>query len=235
MKFMKLLIIIPANFSFILDSVFRTSYFTPIISIFFFLSTLFFFFHERMIPSSVMLAVSLITYPFFMGIFLITMFFLFMNRLLILQSKRSQKMIQFGLFFLLPFLFASIYTIIYISFGFNQPKAGFSYFFKLNPFTDLGPLNSFAILIGISYLFSSMKKNRNLLILVFATVFGFLVYYIPHVFFNLGSTYYLIKIIIYLMLFGIILEIHALHSIYLWLKKSKLSLLLTKQRMDRCV
>ncbi len=118
--------------------------------------------------------------------------------------------------------------INYISFRHDQLEAGYSHFFKLNPFTALGPFNSFAILIGIAFLFSNIRKNREILVLVFASVSGFLAYYLPHFFFNLESTYYLLKIMIYLMLFGIILEINALENIYLWFKKSKLFQLIKK-------
>lgn len=211
--FIFLLVAILAHFNFIMRTVFDDYYFPPIVSICFFLVGLFFFYRKRMVPSSLGFAVSLIVYPYFMGLFGMAMLLVFLNRLSTLELTPIRKMIQFCLYFMVPGLFCIIYIYAFGKFNVPQQQQGFFTYFKFNPFSALRSPHSFAILVAISYLLSDSKKNRSILFLTFGTLFGFLGYYVPYYFIDLGSTYYLIKNITYLMLFGIILETPFLHHI----------------------
>ena len=207
------------NFTFVLDTGFKFHYFPPLVSTFFFLSSLLFFLKNRLPVSSLLLAVSIIVYPYYVIIFTLTLFCLFLVNFPVEGARIGLIIRRLFIYFLLPLFFIVIYIFIYNTYGFPQHQQGFVTFAKLIPFSALKPVNTFLILLGIYYLISRPGKNRGLHVLIFSTVIGFLIYYIPYYFFNLGSSYYLIKNILYLVLMGIILESLALQELALGLKR----------------
>jgi len=217
------IVLISANVGFVFNITIKFYNITPAVSILFFLSALFFFYEDRLTVSSFLFAVSLIVYPFYIIMFSLPFFFLFINRLQRISESIFQKLIRFFRFFSLPLFFIAIYLFIFINEGFKQQGEGFSTYFLLNPFSSLKPLNTLAILVGIGLLLSNIEKNRKVLILIFGSSIGFLVYYIPYGLFNAISTYYIMKNILYFIFIGIILETYALHRLYLWLKQKKWS------------
>lgn len=215
------LALILADFAAIFKSVFTLYYFPPLVSIFFFFTALFFFLKNRFLVSSVLIAVSLAVYPYYMIMILMTILFLFMNHLVNLNKPVSYKIVQFPLYFFLPCLFTAIYIFIYINHGFTQHQEGLLSFKKLDPFFILNPINSFGTLLGILFLFSRFKKGKHLIALVMGTAIGFLIYYIPYYFSDTISTYYLHKNIFYLTFITIIPVTIALYYINLELKQPK--------------
>jgi hypothetical protein len=207
------------NFTFVLGSGFKFYYFPPLISVFFFLSALFLYYRNRLPVSSLLLAVSIIVYPYFVAIFTLPMFCLILAGYSNEEIRTGGKIRRLFLYFLLPAFFVFIYIFIYASYGFPQHQQGFVTFSKLDPFSALKPYNTFLIFLGLSTLIFRPMKKTGLNILMFSTIAAFLVYYIPYYMFNLGSSYYLIKNIFFLTMIGIIPESLALRKLAVGLKK----------------
>jgi hypothetical protein len=217
------------NLEFIFDTIFRFYYFPPIVSIFFFLGVLLFFLEGRFMISSLLLAVSLVVYPYYTIIFSLTLFLLMLNRLATLEDSLLVKIARLLAYFFPAVLFMCLYVIIYIIYGFAQIQEGFASSVKFNPFSGFGPLASFMILFGISALLFYFKQNRSsltgrCLILAFGSVVGFSLYYIPYFFWGKGTTYYLTKNMLYLIIVGMIFEIYALAWVLSWVRKTRLFL-----------
>ena len=207
------------NFTFVLGSGFKFYYFPPLISVFFFLSALFLYYKNRLLVSSLLLAVSIIVYPYFVAIFTLPMFCLLLAGFSNSEMRRGIKIRQLFLYFLLAVFFIFIYIFIYAGYGFPQHQQGFVTFSKLDPFSALKPCNTFLIFLGLSTLIFRPLKKPGLNILMFSTIAGFLIYYIPYYILNLGSSYYLIKNIFFLTMIGIIPESLALRELAVGFKK----------------
>lgn len=207
------------NVTFVLGTGFKFHYFPPLISIFFFLSALFFFYKNRIPVSSLLLAVSIIVYPYFVAIFTLPMFLLLLTGYSNEEMRMGLKIRRLFLYFLLPLFFIFIYIFIYVSYGFPQHQQGFVTFSKLDPFSALKPVNTFLIFLGISHMIFRKFRKPGLNVLMFSAIAGFLIYYIPYYMFNLGSSYYLIKNIVFLVLIGIIPESLALQELGVGLRR----------------
>lgn len=205
-------------FRFIYTEFFRRYSFPSLVAILFFLLALYFFLRREFVLSSLSLASAVITYPYYVFFFIWIILFLFLDGLKEAGRTVWQKLKRPLLYFSVPLVSALVYFYIYWSRGFSQLEQGFKAAFKIHPFLSMQIINALLLLGGL-YVLQKEGKNRRTMRLVLAAVVGFLAYYVPYYAFSVGSTYYFMKNMQYVILLSIPLEIIALQWIFRGLER----------------
>lgn len=202
-----------SHFRFIFAGFFRWYSFPSLIAIFFFLLSLYFFLRMEFVQSSLSLASAVITYPYYAFFFIWVILFLSLHWLKEPGRTGWRKFKRPLLYFSVPVFSSLVYFYSYWRLGFPQQEEGFRAAFKINPFISMQIINALLLLGGL-YVLQREGKNRRAMRFVLAAVMGFLAYYVPYSVFSVGSTYYFMKNMQYVILLSIPLEIIALQWIF---------------------
>ena len=196
-----------ANIKFLFTSFFYNYYFPPLVALFFLLSSIYLFLRGNLPGSSLLASVSVMVYPFYLPLVVIVGLFLLLNRLIHRGLRIRRNLHRILLFFLPVILMAVIYGVVYLAHGHDQMKQGVDHWShaRRNPVKSLNFFNSYAILLGLSFLLYARPLPRRALMLSLGSVLGFLAYYLPYVGMGVGTGYYMAKVDYFLLLFGVII------------------------------